>query len=247
MSILTPSKVDVTFNGHQLTQFFLVHSGGISRPLMGAPTLTTTTVEGRNGIVVTGTRMDAYDVTVTFIALRKTPEDLHEAFLTLASWLTVDEACPLAFSDEDGRYRMAWPSGVGDITERGLTDGYVDVTFRCYEGCQRGKTWTKDSTSGVVDIDIKGSIAAPLTLTSDAASGDWTVRDEDGNLMSFACGSGSKRFVVDTEAGSVLVGGIATMLTLDSDWLTLAPGKHTLTRTSGSGEFSVTYTERWAG
>lgn len=238
-------SVTVVYDGHTLNDLFTVVD--VARPLMGAPTPATVEVQGRDGVVFTGTTLSSYTVSVTLVALGETAEGMREAMRRLASWLAVDEPCALSFSDEPALYRLAIPSDVGDLETLGVVNGQAEVTFTVCDPWLYGQTQAFASTGGVATFTVGGTLPTPVKLTCPAASGTYTVTDESGNYSSVAVGSTAKALAIDAGQGTVTVGGAASIMTLQSDWLILDPGTHTLKRTSGSGEFMAAYTERWAG
>jgi len=59
--------------------------------------------------------------------------------------------------------------------------------------------------------------------------------------------SGSTRKIeIDCDTGKVTVGNVYNVLTLDSDWLELTPGRpYSLSNDKGSGQSTVSWYERW--
>lgn len=234
--------IEVIFNGHRLNDLFTIVN--VSRPLMASPELTTVDVTGRDGAVLTGSRLGSYTVSVTVAALAESAEIMRAAMRVLAGWLAVDGACKLEFSDENGLYRMAAPSEVGDIEALGVVNGQAEITFTICEPWLYGETREVGSSGGAATITVGGTLPAPLCVKSDMVA-LFGVADESGNAYMISGYDGS--LVIDGEAGTVTVDGEAAIMTLDSEWIKLAPGTHTITRKVGSGEFAASITERWAG
>ena len=57
--------------------------------------------------------------------------------------------------------------------------------------------------------------------------------------------SSTRRVEIDGTARIAKVSGALDMITLDSVWLELAPGSHTLVMDKGTGSAVVTWRERW--
>lgn len=238
-------SIGVVFDGHYLSDAFAVCD--VFRPLMGQPDVAARDVPGRSGSIVLGTRRAAPEVSITLSAIRSSPEDMRRDMRALAGWLAVDEPKRLEFSDEPGLYRMAIPSAVGDLETLGLVNGRVEVTFTVPDACMHGSRRTyRSSTTGACTVNVGGTLPAPVLIEAASASGDFAVKDEAGSGPSVAVGAAAKALAIDSEAGTATVGGSAAMIALDSDWLVLAPGRHTLRRTGGAGEFTATFEERWA-
>lgn len=236
-------RLSVDFDGHRLSDRFTVCD--VKRPLSGGPRLVTREVPGRDGSVLIGRTRGAAEVSLTLAAIDVTPQGLRSSMRELAELLDVGDPRRLSFGDEGGLYRMAIPSAYGDLETLGLVNGRVEVTFLCPDPWLLGATHSFSSLGGSCRVNVGGTLATPLVIESTGASGTYRVVDEGGRYSKVAAGQSPKALRIDGDARTVVLGGSASMLTLDSDWPVLAPGQHTLTRTSGDGEFTVTFTERW--
>lgn len=237
-------RLGVCFDGHYLSDAYVVCH--VERPLMGAPSLTSRDVPGRDGTIFLGIRREAPVVSVTLASLRSAPDDMRRDMRRLAGWLAVDGPRKLEFSDEPGLYRLAVPSGVGEMETLGLVNGRVQVDFTVPDACLHGSKRSYRSAAGTCAVSVGGTLPTPVLLEAEA-SGDFAVMDVgSGNVTSVSVGVDVRQLVVDAGEATATVGGRAAMINLDSDWLVLAPGRHTLRRIGGSGEFTATVEERWA-
>lgn len=239
-----PKSIGVIFNGHAISDYFVIND--VYRPLRATPRLSTKQVEGRDGTVLLGVCAGDYNPRVKITAMDVTDERLRRTIHELAGWLDVSEPAPLQFSDEPDMYRMAVPQTQGDLDKLSTKDAQVEITFMCPDPWIFGKSYEFDSSSGSCEFEIFGNKETDVYIYSSAASGNFSLMDETGNTARVAVGDVAKTLAIDSANSTVLVNGSAQMLSLDSDWITLAPGKHSLTRTAGSGEYRVSYTERWS-
>lgn len=109
--------IEVWFNGTKLNDSF--HVANIDRPL---PEFTNalTAIEGRDGAVFDGTRMEPRTCTMDLFALDRPDTGLQRAARELMGVLAVSEPAPLVFSDERG------PGGE-QLTRYAVPDGSTGV------------------------------------------------------------------------------------------------------------------------
>ena len=236
----------VTFDGHDLTELFLVTD--VSRPW---PSLSANVADNpAGGSFLTGLRQDAAEVSMTLYAFGSTYER-REAARALASWLAVDGPRELAFGDDGGLCYMAVPDGTAD-SERLYWQEAVTVSFIVPEPVMLGDRMAATVPSGATaSVGVGGTAPARPLIGASAAvrnpsTGLWGVRDTaSGSFVRVALPTASPSAVtIDCERRTATVNGESALVTLDSDWLELAPGAHALA-VDGTGAATLTWRERW--
>ena len=160
-----------------------------------------------------------------------------------------DEA-PLAFSDDDGLYYMAVPTGAMQ-PERYLNAVNVHVELALADPIMYGRTCEIVVPSGgSTTFKVGGSYPAQPVIEAsavrNASSLVWGLRLDDGDFMHVKTGSSSARTVkLDCAERTLVLNGDVALPTVDSDWLAFEPGVHTLAMDNGTGAATVTFVERW--
>lgn len=239
--------MSLTFDGHDFASLFVFGEPTFS-VLNSQPVLED--VDGRNGQAFLG--MTYGNATVSFaISVADEVADRWAAFSQLGKWLMVSEPKHLVIPDTPDRYYLAVPSGSLDI-ERCIDGDKTTVTFLLVDPIAYGQTQTASLPSGgSVSITIGGTAPTALAITANSAVRDstslvWGVRADNADFLHVATGSASSRKVVlDCGARTLTVAGSVKIPTLDSDWLVLSPGSHTLAMDNGTGAATVTWVERW--
>lgn len=238
-------ELTVTYDGHHLNDLFVVED--VVREATGEFVPETATVAGRNGRMWRGTRRDSISITLVLVAVGNNYDEVLAKIRTLASWLDVEEPARLAIGDEGGLWRMAAPTGQTQLERIGVHAARVSVAMTCVDACMHGPGGSVTSSSGTATLYIDGTLPTPVRIYATSAKNNYTVTDQTiGKHVTVAVGSTAKALVIDSASRSATVAGVLKLPTLDSDWLVLAPGAHTLARTSGTGEFTATYESRWA-
>lgn len=238
--------MSLTFNGHDLTADFIC--GEPKRSIIKAtPTLHERSL---NGSVFAGMRFAASSISFTIATMASTATERREAFSTLGSWLDVDEPKQLVLPETPDWYWLAVPDGSFDI-EKHIDGDSAELTFVLVDHVAYGieRTVTVPS-GGSVTFDVDGTYAAKpnikATAVRDSTALVWGVRLDSADFVHVATGASSGRVtVIDCDARTVTVSSNTSILTLDSDWLELTPGTHTLAMDYGTGAATVKYRERW--
>lgn len=235
----------LVFDDHELSDLFFVERGVARSVPSWSPRLVD--VAGRDGSVFAGTRAEGVEVAVRLHAMQDTREGRQEAMRALATWLAVDGPRPLFLGDEGGRWRMAVPTDVSDISPT-LSSDSVEVRFACPDPLLRGaEREVTVPSGGSATFMVGGTAPAPLSIAAQSArngsGGYWRVRAEDGRYVIARVASASA-VEFDCESRVMRVGGDVAMLEPEADWLWLEPGEHTLSMV-GTGAAVVTWTERW--
>ena len=236
----------IAFDGHDFESLFIVGDPSLS---FAVPKPTLDDAEGRDGQVVRGMRFGSGAVSFR-LGFRGTPDERRIALSTLAGWLDVDEPKYLVLPETGWRYK-AIPDGAVETT-RGIGGDIHKVKFAIVEpaayGLERSVTVPSGGSAGIL---VNGTYPTRPTITAQSAVRDsttqvWGIRMEDGTFVHVPTGSASARSVsVDCESRVAKVANAAAMPTLDSDWLVLTPGDHTITNDQGTGASTFSWFERW--
>lgn len=168
----------------------------------------------------------------------------------LARWLGGTlyrrEPARLSMSSDDGMYCMAVVADRPDLNEL-VVGGTVDVKFQPMHAALYGETHSATVPSGgSVAIVVGGTYPTMPRISAASATGTtWGVRVDGASYLHVPKSSAAQSVEADCEHRVCLVGGLVTLPTLDSDWLELEPGAHTIANDVGSGAATVTWTERW--
>ena len=205
--------------------------------------------ENRDGDIVLGKTWGVARLAFR-IGVNGTIAQRRDILSTIASWLDVDEPKKLVVPDMPGRYFMAIPDG--DVpTIRGYDGEIATLAFALTDPIAYGdETTVTVPSGGSATFHVGGtSTARPIitaNATRDASALVWGLRLDEQNFVHVATGSSSSRSVaIDCLERTCIVNSSVKMITLDSDWLELKPGKHTLRMDYGTGAATVRYIERW--
>ena len=239
--------MSLIFDGHDFSTLFV----------WGDPKITilnakpdTREVSGRNGAAFVGLTYGVSTVAFTIAALGDA-ETRRVALSTLGEWLMVDEPKPLHLPDTPDRYYLAVPGSGLDLT-RGIGGEIAQVTFTLVDPVAYGDEQTASLPSGG-SVSINVNVTAPTYLNVVAASAVrnssaqvWGVKVDDTDYVHVATGSSSSRKVeIYSEERICKVQDALTLPTLDSDWLKLEPGTHTIAMDYGTGAATLSWVERW--
>lgn len=239
---------NLIFDGHDFATLFAFGDPKI-KILDSKPVLEQ--VSGRNGEAFIGMTYGSSEVTFS-IGVSGAAADRRAAFSTLGSWLDVDEPKHLVLPDTPDRYYLAVPKGSVDL-ERCVNADTAKVTFKLVDPIAYGatKTATVPAAGGEVEITVGGTAPTRPAIAASSAVRDasaliWGISLDSTTFVHVATGSGSSRAVeFDCSERTCTVANAVALPTLDSDWLILTPGTHTLTRDYGTGAATVTWVERW--
>lgn len=176
-------------------------------------------------------------------------ERQREAVRAIMALLAVDSYRPLSISDDNGLYYMAIPDGEHEVIEA-LNAVGVRVSFTARDPFLYGAEQTVTVPSGgSVTFAVNCTCPTYPVITANAEreqSGLWGLRLDDGDFLHVLTGRDAPTPVVaDCAARTLEVNGSAALPTLQSDWLRLPKGIHTLEMEHGTGAATVKFTERW--
>lgn len=239
---------DVIFDGIRISDYFDVID--VTRP-NPATTSATTEVSGMDGLVLTGSTLGTATITVA-ILLRETTVSARRARMREAWRLlhTRDER-PLEFSEDEGLYYMAKLDGDMPFKEY-VRSGRLDVNFTAFDPAMYGRRMSVTVPSGgSVSFVVDGNYPTYPRITGSVNGANqtgnlWGIRLDDGDNMRVPMGGTSaKQIDIDCATRACKVAGLITLPTMQSDWLRLDVGTHTLRNDVGSGACVVTWDERW--
>lgn len=237
----------ITFDGHRLNDYFYVGAADVGLPDYQPY------VEERvgNGASVFGMRLAGPTIAVALVVKPARGRRPRAAISRLLSWLDVSTPRWLTLSEDGGLRRLVVPEGAPTVDDVDYND-LVTVTFRQVEPALYGSTGTASVPSGGdVTFTVGGDYP---TMPSVFAAG--AVRDAPTNLWGLTLDGETVMHVsvpspvgatisINCEEHIATVAGETTAPTLESDWLVLTPGTHTISMSRGTGGASVTWTERW--
>lgn len=235
------------FDGHSFDTLFIYGDPQIT--ILDAQS-DTREISGRNGAAFVGMKYGA--ATVAFsLAVLGDAETRRVALSTLGQWLKVDEPKPLYLPDTPDRYYLAVPDGALDMT-RCIDAETTVITFKLTDPVAYGATQTAALPSGgSVTVNIGGTAPTCVDVVADSAYRDssalvWGVMVDDADYAHVATGSDSARKVeIYSDDRVCKVQNAVSMITLDSDWLILEPGTHTIEMQYGTGAATLSWSERW--
>lgn len=238
----------VIYDGVDLAERFTCI--GVVRPLP-IPTPRSETLSGSSRLFFRG--MDIVPPAITFrlVSVENTAQGRRDALRWLASTLLVQQPVMLSFSDEPNMAYKVVPSGEAAVVEH-VSSGAVDVTLQCIESAMYGERKSATSSGGTVNITVGGNWPTSLRISSTTAvrqsSSDyrWGVTIDNGSVAYVEIPtSSSSTVVLDADSRHATVNGSTAQLTLQSDWMDVEAGTHTVARSRGTGEFKVEWVERW--
>lgn len=237
----------VTFNGIAISDFYQV--AGVIRPITGR-TNSTQAVSGMDGVMLTGSAMTQNRVTVILVMSDMNVMERREAVRKLSFMLHTDSLAKLSIGSDGGPYYMAILDGEVPFVEH-VRSGRVEVNFATEEPMLYGKTVTRRVPSqGSLRVMVGGTYPARPRIvgevTGDPTNGLWGLRLDEADHIRVDTMSDEPRDVsIDCDGRTAYVEGALTLPTLDSDWIELSAGMHTLRNDVGSGGCTVSWQERW--
>ena len=237
----------VIFDGHDLSQGFIVSDVARPAPVLAAETAD---VPGRDGTVFRSATLEPLTVSMTLLTRGGDRESRRAAIRELMGWLDVDEPKALSFPDDGGLYYLAIPNGGGKRASYYEREA-VEVEFLVPDPVMYGEAKTATLPSGgAVEVEVGGNYPAAITITAasagrDASSLKWGVGLDSGHYLLLPMPSATGAVVVDCGQRRASVAGALVLPTIGSTWLRLTPGQHTVSMAAGTGDATVSWVERW--
>lgn len=212
----------------------------------------TTDVPGMDGTALRAIGYESRSISLECRVFRDRWHEFDRLVDELAASLLNGELIDVTLRTHPGETYRAYVESIesGDrIGGRGI--GYLDIHLNAPDPYRYGKVRSVTVPSGgSVTFLVGGTRPTPVSLEASAAvrsSGStvWGVRFDENEFMHLATGSASARVVkIDSSTRAVTVGNGTAMLTLDSDWAVLSPGRHTARMDEGTGAATLTWRER---
>ena len=236
------------FNGNSLSDILEIES--ITMPAMAPVAVTTRDAPGRDGAAFCGSRMEPMEIVVKARLATKCiePAEIQRQWSRVAALLRSDGPAPLTIAP--GLYRMAVLSEETPLKFRSYS-ATAELRFLCADPVAYGDERTITVPSGgSVTFEVFGTYPAAPKIAAqavrDAEALVWGIRLDSGDYIHVATGSADAQAVeIDCADRTCKVASSAAVPTLDSDWLALEPGTHTLVMDKGTGAATVTFRERW--
>lgn len=230
----------VRFGNYRITDKFIV--GNLVKGF-AKRNISTIDVPGRDGAVLGSTTLSPVDITMTLTHISTTPAERFSAFSELASKLNVSKPTALYISEYPSAHYMVVPSG-GDLTRYVGAESF-ELTFTALD-----PVMYSDMPSGWIglSVDVRGNYptAPTITISSAVASdGVFGLSVNGGTFDIPIADTVSHTIVIKTSGRTVTVDGTNVLPSLASDWPVLNPGSNTISITSGSGNVTGQYGERW--
>ena len=236
------------FDGVDLSQTFEVLD--ISAPAIAPVTADLRQALGMDGAAYAGSTLGPMEIAVKVRVATQTIDqrDIQQALADAVAPLRTDG--PKALSLAQGRSRMAILAN-DTALEFESYSAICELKFLCPDPVAYGEQVTKTVPSGgSLTFEVGGTYPTRPTITASAVRNAsalvWGLKLDNSDFIHVATGSGSARSVaIDCEKRTLKIAGAAALPTLDSDWLELSPGTHTLSMDYGTGAATVKYHERW--
>lgn len=204
----------------------------------------------RDGALLASNRLKPLEIKVKarLVTEHTDPRDIQRRWAEVAATMRHAEPEPLSLAD--GIYYLAVLADDSKL-EFKTYSAFAELTFLCPDPVAYGDERTITVPSGgSVDFMIGGTYPAKPTIEAaavrDAESLVWGLRLDGGDYIHIATGSASARDVaIDCGARECAVNHEPSLPTLDSDWLVLEPGTHTIEMDNGTGAATITIRERW--
>lgn len=234
----------ITYDGHDLATLFICGAPEIS---ILNRTGTKVDAGAANSSHVVGMRWGDSTVSFQITALGDAFERRNR-FSQLGAWLDVDGPRELVLPDTPDRFYMAIPEGTVQLKRHfGAESALLKFTLTDPVAYGEERTVTVPS-GGSLTFEVGGTYpASPVvtaTATPDLSTALWGLTVDGSAFIRVELDDEGIPVSIDCLNRTCTVSGSAALPTLASDWLTLAPGRHTLAML-GEGAAAVTYRERW--
>lgn len=237
------------FGDLELTRYCLVQ---VERPVGPRSRIQSEQIPGRDGNVVVSVERELDSVTAHCLLKARYAPSWQEVRSELAATLSPAREDRLYLPDEGGLWRLAVPSFDSNVTlptQEGLYQ--FDVSFALSEAIAHGRTNAVTVPSGgSIEFRVGGTAPCAISIsalaTRELSTRLWGVRFDDGDYLRVEIPTSSATPVeIDCESRVVRVGGNVSMVTMDSDWPMLTPGRHVARNDVGTGSATLAWEERW--
>lgn len=209
-------------------------------------------VPGRHGTLLREITYEPRTITLECRAFEKRWEDFELLRDKLVTHLFTGGEVKLVVRSHPLEHYMAYLNSLTEGDRIGGTGiGYLELEFIAPDPWRYGETHSVTVPSGgSVTFRVGGNMPATISLSASAAvrngaSTLWGVRFDEGDFMHIATGSSSSRSVnIDGAKRTAKIQNATAMISIDSDWVTLSPGRHTARMDEGTGAATLTWQER---
>lgn len=241
--------MSLTFDGFDLARYAFVR---LERPVGPRMRIETEQVPGRAGDLVTSMVADSLTIVAHCTLKRRYLSQWERVRMELAKVFTATEAKVLQLPDEPDSYRYATASLTSSVSMPLVSPVMFDIEFTCHDPvAYRDEHSVVVPSASSATFDVGGILPARMRIVSAAATCDattlmWGVRFDEGDFTRVKYdASDTKRIEIDCFNRTVLEDGATSMITADSHWMELAPGRHVARMDQGTGECTVSWTERY--
>lgn len=208
-------------------------------------------VPGLDGYMHMGTRILPRPISVKMF-YDGSIDERSELMRIMMPALLSSEPVKVELGRDNGWYRMCVPSGDIDSHEF-VTSGQIVISFQPLHSAMFGDEITVYLPSGgSVSFDVGGNYKTYPKITANAyrntSSHVWGVRLDDGDYVHVDTGVNAYRSTeIDCMNRVCKLSNSVVNPTLDSDWLELSPGRHTIRMDNGisDGSAKISWVERW--
>lgn len=212
----------------------------------------TVDVPGRDGTVLREITYEPRNITLECRVFGKRWEDFETIRDSLVTNLMSRGELRLSLRTHPGEYYMAYLASITEGDRVGGTGiGYLELAFVATDPLRYGTVRTAEVPSGgSVTVLVGGNQPAPVSVSSENAvrsSGSlvWGIRADEVDFMHVPTGhQDGVKVTIDAADRSCTVINGTSMITLDSNWLVLAPGRHEVRMDEGTGAATLTWQER---
>lgn len=214
-----------------------------------AARIETEEVPGSDGVEVLGVTREQMEITLECRAFTRDWHSFDELKDMLGSLIGTDAELTTR-SHPGGRYHAYLTevqtgdrlNGIGAITLTFVVPGSVRVG---------DETTVAVPSGGEATFEVTGTVAPHLVITCpnavrDPSSNVWGLTFDDSAVVQVRIPTSAASSVsIDCADRVVKVAGATSMITLSSDWPKLSRGTHTVRMSQGTGDATITMTERW--
>lgn len=233
----------MTYDGVELSDRFHVL---VTEPQMLVASVSSEKVSGRDGVLVTGTKMDTKKINATLVSQSTDGDGMTRDREWLAALLAGGGVRRLVMPDGLGYDVVV--SGTAKVTER-TTGMAVAVVFEATDPIGYGVEHYVTVEAGepaafTVGGNMPTRVSVRGMVQTQSSDPYLRVTFDGSDTMAVPVASGASRPVmIDGDEKAVMVGGSATILTLSSDWVELGQGRHEVS--VNYGPCAVSWVERW--
>lgn len=229
-----------SFGGADLSGMLLVKD--VTRQVSPSRRYSQTTVPGMDGSHVSGSALDAYELSVACVVLADDETGVEEIRRTLATALTAGEQRLML--PGDGLYRMARYKGGSALD--GLTrHPAVTLSFLCADPVAYGQPRSETVSTTAKTVRAGGNYKAFPRVTCKPSSGSyWALTNIDTGafVRVEAAFTGAQTVVLDMRNERCTVNGADHPVTVTSDFFAIDGSQQIKT---SSGTATLEWEERW--